>query len=188
MNHIGTNEIQTERLILRRFVPEDAQAMFDNWASDPRVTEYLTWSPHTSVIETQGIVSAWCAAYESLTTYKWLIEYNGIAIGGIDVVRYHEQNETAELGYCIGYDYWGCGIVTEAVRAVLRVLFEQVGFHRVSIRHVTDNPGSGRVAEKCGFRQEGIEREAHKAEDGRYLDIVHWALLRDEWENGQARY
>ena len=45
MRHCGTKEIRTLRLTLRRFVPEDAPAMFRNWASDPEVTQYLTWPP-----------------------------------------------------------------------------------------------------------------------------------------------
>ena len=48
MRHCGTKEIRTLRLTLRRFAPEDAPAMFRNWASDPEVTQYLTWPAHSS--------------------------------------------------------------------------------------------------------------------------------------------
>ncbi|GEM_PF-6663323 len=57
----GTQTIQTERLKLRRFTVDDAQAMFDNWANDPRVTRYLTWSPHESPEATKQLLERWCA-------------------------------------------------------------------------------------------------------------------------------
>ena len=57
MNHLGTKRIETPRLALRRFTLEDAQPMFDNWASDPEVTKYLSWPTHDSVE-----VSAWALA------------------------------------------------------------------------------------------------------------------------------
>ena len=47
MKHCGTKRLETERLVLRRFTPEDAEAMCWNWASDPEVTRYLTWPAHT---------------------------------------------------------------------------------------------------------------------------------------------
>lgn len=49
MNHLGTKRLETDRLVLRRFVPEDAADMYRNWASDPEVTKFLTWPPHSSV-------------------------------------------------------------------------------------------------------------------------------------------
>lgn len=49
MKHIGTKNIETERLILRRFTLDDADAMYRNWASDDEVTKYLTWPAHSSV-------------------------------------------------------------------------------------------------------------------------------------------
>ena len=53
MRLVGTRRIETNRLILRRFAVEDAQTMFDNWASDPEVTKYLTWPPHERVVATE---------------------------------------------------------------------------------------------------------------------------------------
>ena len=57
MNHKGTVALETERLILRRFTIEDADAMFKNWASDAEVTKYLTWPTHTDVSVSQAVIS-----------------------------------------------------------------------------------------------------------------------------------
>ena len=159
MQSIGTRTIETERLLLRRFRIDDAQEMFDNWAKDGRVSEFLTWSPHISSDFTRQLLEGWSAAYEDLNTYNWAIEFEGKTIGGISVVRLNTRHEYAELGYCIGYDYWNRGIMTEAAGAVIDYLFAEVGVNRVGISHAVKNPGSGRVAQKCGLTYEGTKRE-----------------------------
>ena len=59
MKKVGTQTIETERLILRRFTVEDAGDMYKNWASDPEVTKYLTWPPHESVEFTKSLLADW---------------------------------------------------------------------------------------------------------------------------------
>ncbi len=182
ITHRGTKIIRTARLTLRPFDASDAPAMFANWASDPRVTRFLSWTPHESVGMTQSILCGWCALYKNPAYYHWGIEYEGQVIGGISVVRQSDKDEWAELGYCIGYDYWGRGITAEAAKAVTDYLFCEVGMHRMAIHHAVDNPASGRVAEKCGFVSEGVLREASKIGTGEFKDIRVWGILRDEWE------
>ena len=64
VTHRGTQIIETERLILRRFRLEDAQAMYDRWASDPEVTRFLTWPPHASADSTRQLLALWEKGYE----------------------------------------------------------------------------------------------------------------------------
>ena len=59
MRHAGTQEIETERLILRRLTPEDAGMMYTNWANDPQVTKYLRWEPHKNAEETRECRTRW---------------------------------------------------------------------------------------------------------------------------------
>ncbi len=186
MTHKGTHTIKTDRLTLRRFALSDAQAMYDNWASDPRVTRFLSWSPHESVETTKLILKGWCALYENPAYYHWGIEFEGELIGGIHVVRQSDHDERAELGYCIGSAFWGRGITAEAASAVIDYLFSTVGVHRVEIHHATDNPASGRVAEKCALVPEGILRSSSKIGTGEFKDIRVWGILREEWEARQA--
>ncbi len=181
LTHHGTQTIRTQRLILRRFTPQDAEPMFRTWASDSRVTRFLTWEPHESAEVTRTILKGWCSLYANPAYYHWGIEWNGRLIGGISVVRQNEQHEVAELGYCIGADYWGQGIATEAAEAVIDYLMAQVGAHRVTIKHAMQNGASGRVAEKCGMRYEGTLRGEFKAADGTYWDIAVHGILREEW-------
>ncbi len=182
MTHHGTKTITTDRLILRQFKPEDAVPMFKNWASDPRVTHFLTWTPHASVEVSMNVVNDWCTLYQSPSYYHWCIEFEGEPIGGISVVRQNDRDERAELGYCIGHDFWGRGITAEAARGVINFLFSEICVHRVEIHHATDNPASGRVAEKCGLCSEGILRQRSKTGTGEFKDIRVWGVLREEWE------
>ena len=114
LTHKGTQTITTDRLILRRFQVDDAQAMYNNWANDERVTRFLTWVPHESCEITRQILESWCAAYENLNSYNWVIEFEGTIVGNISVVRISEASECAELGYCMGFDYWRKDIMPEA--------------------------------------------------------------------------
>ncbi len=143
----GTQTIRTKRLILRRFTTGDAQAMYENWANDERVTHYLTWCPHESPEATRQLLELWCAAYENPDTYNWVMEYEGTPIGNISVVRLNEKCEYAELGYCMGYAYWNKGFMSEAAKAVIDYLFAEIGINRVGIFHAVKNPASGRAAQ-----------------------------------------
>ena len=181
IKHIGTQTIKTERLLLRKFTTEDAEAMFTNWASDKQITKFLTWEPHSSIEATRNILEGWCAAYNNNSTYNWAITLNDIPIGSISIVRLSERSENAELGYCIGSKFWNKGYMTEAAKAVISFLFEQVGLNRVSISHAVKNPASGEVAKKCRMKFEGRKRKCFKATDGEFLDIDIYAILREEW-------
>ena len=182
MTHTGTKTIETKRLILRRVVSSDAEAMYRNWASDARVTKFLLWKEHKSVDETSCIIFEWVKSYEDLSCYHWVIVLREIdePIGSISTVKINEKHLSCEVGYCIGYDWWNRGIVTEALIAVQKYLAGEAGFHRISAKHDRDNPASGRVMEKAGMKLEGIERESMINKNGKFCDMCVWAILADE--------
>ena len=183
MIHKGTKIIETERLVLRPFKTTDAQAMFDNWASDDEVTKYVTWPTHTDVSVTQMIVKTWVSHNNEENIYQWalVLKENGDElIGSISVVETNEILGNVEIGYCIGRRWWGKGLVTEAFSALIRFFFEEVGAEKVCARHDVDNPASGRVMQKCGLKFEGvIRRELLVKEKPR--DLAHYSILKDEY-------
>ena len=144
MNHIGTREIATERLTLRRFEIEDAENMFYNWANDPEVTKYLTWPAHESVDTTETILKEWISKYDEKDFYQWAIELNDLEqpIGTISAIKTDERVESVEIGYCIGKRFWNNGYMTEALTAIIRFFINEVGAGRVWARHDTENPNS----------------------------------------------
>lgn len=182
LNHKGTNIIETERLILRRFVSEDAPVMFRNWAGDREVSKYLTWNVHRSVADSECVVNMWLARYNDMDTYNWAIVLKelGEPIGSIDVARIYESIDSAEIGYCIGKPWWNRGFVTEAFSAIIPYLFE-VGFNRLDAAHAVKNPASGRVMQKCGLKYEGTLRQFFRSTAGELLDISFYSILREEF-------
>ncbi len=182
LTHKGTQTIKTERLILRRFAIDDAQMMYDNWAKDKRVTKYMTWEPHASVEFTAEKLSEWVSSYQNENYYHWGIEFNSKLIGSIGVMEVSDRNSNGCIGYCIGYDYWGNGIMTEALSAVLKYMFEEVNMHRLAAYHDVENIGSGKVMEKAGMIFEGVDRESMIRIDGSYADMRCYGILKREWE------
>ena len=158
MNKTGTQTLETHRLILRPFTIEDADEMFNNWASDPEVTRFLTWPTHSSVDVTRMVLNDWISHYEDGAYFNWAIELRetGSVIGNIAVVQLREDIEQVEIGYCMSRAFWGQGIMPEAFRAVMEYLFTVVGINRISAHHDVNNPKSGRVMAKAGLKKEGV--------------------------------
>jgi ribosomal-protein-alanine N-acetyltransferase len=129
------------------------------------------------------VIDSWLGEYEKDSYYQWMIVLKelGEPVGSISVVRQNEQIEEAEIGYCIGTRWWHQGIVSEALTAVIRYLFEEVGMNRVAARHDPNNPNSGRVMRKCGMIYEGTARSADRNNQG-VCDAAHYAILRSDWK------
>jgi len=184
LNHTGTVMIETKRLVLRRFVPSDAEPMFKNWANDERVTGFLTWTPHGELENTKALLEMWESAYKDPENYNWCITLDGEPIGSIGVVNIGSRNENCEIGYCLSHDFWGLGIMPEALEGVINHLFAHVGFHRITAKHAVKNAKSGRVMQKCGMSLEGTMREGWKTHSGEFHDLNLYAILKRDWAKG----
>lgn len=182
MNHLGTVVLETERLVLRPFVLEDAEAMHRNWAGDPEVTKFMTWPAHSGPDISRMVLTDWCSHYDNPEYYQWAIAWKeraGEPFGSISVVNIAAKTECVEIGYCIGRAFWGKGVMTEALNAVIDFFFDQVGALRVQARHDPRNPGSGRVMEKCGMKYEGMLRGADRNNQG-VCDVIFRGILADD--------
>lgn len=182
MNHQGTRELETQRLLLRPFREDDAEAMFRNWASDPEVTRYLTWPTHDDPAFTRTLAAQWEESSRDPAFYQWAVVPKdlGEPIGSLSVVRTDASTESMELGYCLGRAWWGQGLMTEAVRAVVGYLFAEVGARRVCAQHDVENPASGAVMRKAGMTREGVLRQSGRNNRG-IVDMAVCSILRDEW-------
>ncbi len=182
LTHKGTQTMETERLILRRFRLEDEEDMFRNWASDTEVTRFLSWPTHGSVEDSRSVLKGWVKDYEKEDSYLWAItlkELGDQPIGSISSFDLDGRVEKAELGYCIGRNWWHRGIMPEALRAVMDYLFDEVGFQRLQACHDVNNPNSGAVMRKCSMIYEGTLRRASHNNQG-ICDIAIYAQLSDE--------
>lgn len=187
MEKLGTIQLETERLILRKAKISDAEYMFRNWANDSRVTKFMTWEPYTNADDVKAYISSVIESYNN-NTYYWFIELKEIGepIGAISVVSMREDIESVEIGYGIGYDWWHKGIVTEAFSAVIKFLFEEVGINRIEATHDTNNPNSGKVMQKCGLVYEGTARQAGKNNCG-ICDVAHYAILKEDYISNKSK-
>ena len=185
MHHMGTRRLETERLVLRPFCGEDAEAMFRNWASDPEVTRFLTWPTHGSVDVSRTIAAMWERESTKPEVYQWAIVPRSLGepIGSLSVVRMDESAASMEVGYCIGRAWWGMGYTAEAVRAVIDYLIRVVGANRVAACHDVNNPRSGRVMAKAGMKREGTLRAAQRNNQG-IVDVTYYSVLAEEWKQG----
>ncbi len=182
LTHKGTQTIETSRLILRKAVREDAEPMFRNWASDPEVTKYLTWSTYEKVETAHSVLDMWINEYENPNFYMWMIilKERNEPIGSISVVRQRGDIGEAEIGYCIGRLWWHMGIMSEALTAVIDYLIKEVGMNRIAAKHDPNNPHSGGVMRKCGMKYEGTSYASDYNNQG-ICDTAHYAILRKDW-------
>ena len=178
MNHKGTQRLQTERMVLRRIVPQDAEAVF-TWMGDPEVCKYERWTPHPDSNYSEGYIRQ-VFDYESDHTYWWGMDLQGKLIGSICVVNINDFDQKGIMGYCLAKKYWSKGYTTEGVRAVLQFLFEQVGINRIEASHSIYNPASGRVLQKAGFLLEGNAKEYYHCRLG-FQDSDLYGLTRKQY-------
>ncbi len=182
MTHKGTVTLETERLVLRRFEQDDAEAVFRNWAKDSEVTKYLMWLPHENVSASKD----WCEqnanSYANDKYYSWVIVPKALSepIGSIGVVKLDEKTSMTHIGYCIGKAWWRQGYTSEALKAVVKFLFEEVGVNRIESRHDPRNPNSGKVMEKAGLKYEGSQRQADWNNQG-ICDASYYAILAEDY-------
>lgn len=183
MNHLGTVRIETDRLILRKFTRSDARDMFINVASDSKVNKFLTWELHEDVLTTEELLADWNEKYKNAARYCWAIELKelGEVIGNISAPTVKERIETVEVTYCLGSQWWGRGIVPEALKAVMEFLFHEVGVNRIEAGFDINNPNSGKVMEKVGMRKEGVHRQGGRNNQGLF-DLVFYAILRKDYD------
>ena len=183
MLHCGTRTLSTPRLILRPFSAQDGEAMFRSWASDPEVTRFLTWPPHKTPEQSAPLCHVSAMNTLSVNRYIWALESRelGEVIGSLSVTDLNEASAVMELAYCLGRAFWGQGIMTEALRAVLRCLFENTSVRVIRAAHDTQNPASGRVMDKAGMMREGIARGTGLNNQG-ICDVLWHSLTRAEYE------
>ena len=145
------NTIETERLILRPWQENDAEALY-KYASDPDIGPPAGWPPHTSVENSRDIIRTVFAAPE---TYAVCLK-DGFPIGSIGLklngsTDMTDREDECELGYWIGKPFWGQGLIPEVSLALLQYAFDNLGMRAVWCGYYEGNEKSKRVQEKLGF-------------------------------------
>lgn len=157
MEKLPTN-LETERLLLRPLRTEDAPVLFQRWTTDPEVTKYLSWRPHTSLNDTIEYIERCKQGWESGERCVWGVELkpdNGLI--GAAAVSFQSRGR-AVLGYVFGKSHWGNGYATEALIPIRNAVMARPDIFRFWAFADIENPASGKVLEKLQMEYEGILR------------------------------
>ena len=167
--------LETERLILRKMTPNDAEAVFA-YASDLEVTRYVIWDTHRTIEDSEGFLRSVVERYENAKAADWRIVYkrNGRFIGGCGIGGWEREHARAEMGYVLSRGYWGRGLIPEAVRAMISFGFERMSLNRLEARCMAENTASARVMEKAGIDPRGHLAPAgvHQGRLPRHRDLL----------------
>ena len=175
-------ELETDRFILRRLCPEDADDMYE-YARNEGVTEYLTWSPHRNKSYTREYLLYIKGRYRVGDFFDWAIvcKDSGKMIGTCGFTRFDYANNCGEIGYVVNPSYQGQGIATEVCAKIIEFGFCRLELNRIECKYMVGNEASRRVMEKNGMMFEGIQREKMLIK-GQYRDIGVCALLKSDFD------
>jgi len=168
--------------MLRRPRLEDVEAAFASYASDAKITRYLTWSAHTSPAQTRELFQQAIDAWDLRMGHRmWLIERkeDGVLMGTIGcTVHFHR----AEIGFALGSRFWGNGYMPEALARVCEAAFADGRIERVQALCDEENTRSSRVLEKVGMQYEGHLRRYGRHPNRSELprDCLMYALIRSD--------
>lgn len=174
--------LRTQRLILREILPGDAEAVF-RIRGDYEVTKYNIGPAYETLDQAVGIINSIRESYQDGAEVRWgitLSDGDDSVIGMCGFNYWNRRDSRASMGYDLARAYWGQGIMTEAIAAVIEFGFERMGLNRIEADADTRNIASGRVLEKLGFQREGLQREQF-FDGGSFYDLQLFALLRKEY-------
>jgi ribosomal-protein-alanine N-acetyltransferase len=150
-------QIETERLILRKPRLDDAPAIFSAYAQDPLVTRFMDWRPHKNVEETYRILELMLKLWDTGEAYSYAITFKN-SDDVIGMIAMHPDDIKVSIGYVLAHSHWSRGYITEAALAVTNWLLKQPDIYRVFATCDIENFASARVMEKVGMQREGILR------------------------------
>ena len=177
--------LKTKRLTLRPWRESDLLDFYE-YARVDGVGQMAGWVPHRNMEESRMILDSFLRGKKTFA-----LEYEGKVIGSLGIEEYSEENypelsslRGREIGYVLSKDYWGRGLMPEAVKAVLRWLIEEKNLDFVLVGHFDWNRQSRRVVEKCGFRY--IRTVNYETRYDTVENSVEYILLREERRESNA--
>jgi RimJ/RimL family protein N-acetyltransferase len=180
--------LQTERLLLRRVRPDDAEPLAAR-RSDPEVAEYQNWVPPYPIEKATKMIAEMAAMDGPVDQEWWMLtvaDRDDTVVLGDVVVHLTWQGRTAEIGYTFAKHAWGNGYATEATEAVCAYLFDTVGVTRIAAMIHPDNIASAMVLERIGMIWEGNARSSYWVGDDNSDDWLY-GMLRADWEAWRDR-
>ncbi|MBE6704119.1 MAG: GNAT family N-acetyltransferase [Ruminococcaceae bacterium] len=176
-----TPTLESDRLIYKRIVPENAQDMFD-YSKCEEVTRYLLWTPHVSLTQTEKYIKLLQKKYDNGSFWDFGLTYkeDGRFIGTCGITSMDDDTRTIEIGYVLAPEYWGKELAPEAARTVMRYCFDTFGAEKICGKFMEGNNGSMRVMTKLGMTLEGIYRKSMYVK-GEYKTIHVYEITKERF-------
>lgn len=177
-------ELITERLVLRNLRLADAADLLV-FRGDWEVQKYNGPVLQT-VEEAQRDIKAAHAEYDNQEGINWAVTFKDAdkVLGSFAFHYWSQRHRRAEVGYDLARAYWGQGIASETLRAIISFGFKQMNLNRIYASTIADNHESVRLLEQVGFQREGTKRKSSWEDDGTFHDSAMYGLLRDEYTQG----
>ena len=123
-------------------------------------------------------------SFQRTDSYSFALEKlsDGEYIGRCSIIKIDWKNSVAEVGIFLGRPYWSQGYGTDAMRVLVRFIFNEMNMNKIKLHVFSFNERAKRVYEKIGFKVEGILRQ-ELFREGRYHDVIVMGLLKSEWED-----
>lgn len=176
--------LETSRLALREIDRErDLAALYQLFA-DERVALATDTGPFTEMADAEEVMAWFAAIFRAHQGLRWAIsqrEGDGDLIGTCGFNVWNRRNNSAEIGYDLRPEYWGRGLATEAVQAIIDWGFDRLALNRIQADVMVGNEASARVLNKLGFVEEGTQRQGGYWR-GQYHDLRYFSLLRSDRE------
>lgn len=172
--------LETERLILRPFRPEDREAVLE-FASNPQTQEHTGDPLRKDLNEIDQLIeNIWLKDYNTHGYGRFaLIHKADNKIIGFSGIKYLPEADATDLGYRMLPEYWGKGLATESCRPVLDFAFNQIGLEEVIAFVEAANPASSRVLEKLGFT---YVKTAHYPGETETEPVLWYELTKNRYE------
>jgi ribosomal-protein-serine acetyltransferase len=144
---------------------------------------WLAWVEYThSAEDVRRYIISVAELHRKREALPTLIFSKGELAGAITLHKIDERNRSSSIGYWLGRDWQGRGIMTAACRAMVAMGFHDFHLHRIEIRCAVGNQKSCAIPQRLGFTREGIAREA-EAHGEQFMDLVVWSMLAHEWHD-----
>ncbi|MEK5038348.1 GNAT family N-acetyltransferase [Sporosarcina sp. FSL K6-3457] len=175
--------IETERLILRQVTTEDATDMFA-YLSDQDVVEPMGLDPFETVKDVWDEIGWYTSIYEEGTGIRWgiTLKDSGKVIGSCGFLNRIPKHYRAEVGYEVSKDYWGQGIASEALEAVVKYGYHHLQLERIEALIEPANVASQKLVEKQGFEKEGLLRHYEFAR-GKFDDLYMYSIIKTDFQS-----
>ena len=165
---------------LRALSKTDVPALFEIF-SDHRVMRYWSTPAMHDASQAERYFESIQEGFRSQQLFQWGIQVGEDLAGTCTLFHLDLVHRRAEIGYALGYRFWGKGLAQDAVTAVIRFAFETLDLHRMEADVDPRNARSLRLLQKLGFREEGWLRERYMV-NGETQDALLLGLLRPEWK------